>query len=92
MQLLYDNPGKVLNDGGMVLTSLWELVLLRLGGSERVGAVLKVVDFALVAMLKAVRLKAPVVLKRAVASRILAGQRSLQAPAIDCCLTNQSSC
>lgn len=85
MEFLYDNPDKVLNDGGMVLMSVWELVLLRLGGSERVGAVLKLVDFALVAMLKAVRLKAPVVLKRAVASRILAGQRSPQAPAIDCC-------
>ena len=81
---LYDNPDKVLMDGGMVLMSVWELVLL--GGSERVGAVLKLV-FALLAMLNAVRLKAPVVLKRAVASRILAGQRSLQAPAIDCCLT-----
>lgn len=36
--------------------------------------------FALVVILKAEILKLPVVLKRAVASRILVGQRPLQAP------------
>lgn len=76
----------------MVLMSVWELVLLRLGGSESVGVVLNWVDFVLVVLLKAARLKLPVVLKRAVASRILAGQRLFQEPVINCCLTTQPSC
>lgn len=92
MQSLYDNPDKELKVGGMVLMSVWELVLLRLGGLERVGAALELVKLALVVMLKAVRLKLPVVLKRAVASRILEGQRPFQAPDTDCCLATQSSC
>lgn len=93
MQLLYDNPDKELKVGGIVLMSVWEFVVLgALVGSERVRAVLKSVDFALVVSLRAVRSKLPVVLKRAVASRILEGQRSLHAPVINCCLTSYSNC
>jgi hypothetical protein len=63
--------------------SVCELVRLPVPGLERVGVVPKVIEFELVVILKAVRLKLPVLLKRAVASRILAGQRSFQAPVID---------
>lgn len=89
--LYYDNPDNELKVGGMVPMSVWELVLLRLGASESVGIVLKLVEFALVVMLKVVRLKLPVVGKRAVASRTGAGQSSVQAPAINYCLTTQST-
>lgn len=85
MRFLYHNPDKELKVGGMVLMSVWELVLLRVGGPDSVGTVLNRVDFAPEVMLSAVELKLPVVLKRAVASRILTGQRSLQTPVIDCC-------
>ena len=77
--------------GGVVLMSDCELVRVRVPELEGVGAAPKLFEFELVVILKAVRLKLPVLLKRAVASRILAGQRSFQAPVTNCCLATQSS-
>lgn len=91
MQSLYDDPANELKVAGIVLMSVWELVLLRLDEPGEVGAALELAEVAPMVVLKAVRLKLPVVLKRAVASRTLAGQRSLQAPVIDC-LTTKPSC
>lgn len=58
----------VLKADGVVMISVGELVVPKLRGSESVGVMVKLLEVVVVVILRAVRLKLPVVPKRATAS------------------------